>query len=110
MKTSRRVPLQNLVIADDLVGPTAAGLKKNTIRSGRRYIVEGRLELKTRSGILGPIIIVDVTSVSHKLAKDVTAEEIARNGFSDVEDMLSGMKRYYPDFGPLSEVTVIEWA
>jgi hypothetical protein len=100
--------MQNLIIADDLVAPTKAGLKKNTIRAGIRDITVGPLELRSFSGT-HPVIEVDVVEVSHKLASEVSDQEIAANGFRDLDDMLLGMKRFYPDFGPSSQVTVITW-
>lgn len=100
--------MQNLVIADDLVAPTKAGLKKNTIRAGIRDIKNGPLELHSSSGT-HPVIEVDVVEVSHKLANEVSDREIVANGFRDLADMLAGMKRFYPDFGPSSQVTVITW-
>lgn len=100
--------MQQLVIADDLVAPTKAGLKKNTIRAGMRDIHPGPLELKSSSGT-HPVIVVDVVEAGHKLAHQVTEQEIAENGFRDLDDMLTGMKRFYPDFGPLSVVTVVSW-
>jgi hypothetical protein len=100
--------MQNLAIADDLVAPTKAGLKKNTIRAGVRDIRIGPLELRSSSGT-HRVIEVEVVEVSHKLAKEVSDREIVANGFRDLEDMLIGMKRFYPDFGPASQVTVITW-
>ncbi|MCZ7861139.1 hypothetical protein O9X98_06935 [Agrobacterium salinitolerans] len=100
--------MKHLVIADDLVGPTNAGLKKNTIRAGFRDIEPGPLELRSASGN-HPFIVVDVIEVAHKWASEVNDREITANGFLDLDDMLGGMKRYYPDFGPQSEVTVITW-
>jgi hypothetical protein len=100
--------MKHLVIADDLVGPTDAGLKKNTIRAGFREIELGPLELRSASG-LHPVLVVDVIEVGHKLARDVAQQEIAANGFNDLSDMLSGMRRFYPDFGPLSVVTIVTW-
>lgn len=100
--------MKHLVIADDLVGPTKVGLKKNTIRAGFRDIQPGSLELRSVSG-RHPVIVVDVIEVAHKRAREVNDTEITANGFLDLDDMLSGMKRFYPDFGPQSEVTVITW-
>lgn len=97
-----------LVIADDLVAPTNAGLKKNTIRAGKRDIDVGTLELRSSSGT-HPVIVVEVTEVSFKRAREVTASEVRANGFVDHDDMLAGMKRFYPTFGPESEVTVVTW-
>ena len=101
--------MQHLVIADDLHAPTLDRFKKNTIRSGRRDILPGKLELRAAGGTLPPIT-VDVIEVSHKLANQVTDDELFLNGFWNLDDMLEGMRRFYPDFGPRSEVTVVEWS
>lgn len=61
------------------------------------------MELHSSSGS-HPVIVVDVIEVAHKRANEVTIREISGNGFLDLDDMLAGMKRFYPDFGPQSEV------
>jgi hypothetical protein len=53
--------------------------------------------------------MVDVVSVAHKTAIEVTQGELEANGFVDMAHMLYGMSRFYPDFGPGSEVTVVGW-
>lgn len=52
---------------------------------------------------------MEVAEVGHKLADEVTMAEIRENGFAGQRDMLSGMRRFYPHFGPKSEVTVVRW-
>lgn len=58
-----------------------------------RDIQLGPLELKSSSGT-HPVIVVDVVEAGHKLAHQVTEQEIAENGFRDLDDMLTGMKRF----------------
>ncbi|WP_327210973.1 ASCH domain-containing protein [Rhizobium leguminosarum] len=99
--------MQQLAISGDLVASTLAGRKKNTIRAGRRDIVTGPLRLVPGDG--SPSFVVEVAEVGHKLADEVTMAEIRENGFAGQRDMLSGMRRFYPHFGPKSEVTVVRW-
>ncbi len=101
--------MQSLVLIDDLHADAQEGRKKNTIRNGIRDIVVGPLEFKSSSGSL-PGFIVDVAEVLYKKASEITTAELRENGFVDNEHMLSGMKRFYPDFGPASNITLIRWA
>jgi hypothetical protein len=103
------IALQSLLLADDLFPGIPSGLKKNTMRNGRRDIILGPLEFKRSSGN-GPSEFVNVTTVKHCLAANVSEEDCIANGYRDHAEMLTGMKRYYPDFGPGNEVTVIIWA
>jgi hypothetical protein len=101
--------MRSLILADDLHADAQEGRKKNTIRNGIRDIAEGPLEFKSSGGSL-PSFTVDVTQVLHKKASEVTSAELRENGFLDHTHMLSGMKRFYPDFGSASDITLIRWA
>lgn len=101
--------MQSLVLVDDLHADARQGRKKNTIRNGIRDIVRGSLEFKSSSGSL-PAFVVEVIEVLFKKASEITTAELQENGFTDYEHMLSGMKRFYPDFGPASDITLIRWA
>lgn len=102
-------------MADDLAfdetvwADVCKGLVRNTIRNGHRdYQPDEKVvlfctqypELKEE---------VEIFSVNHCLAHEIDAGDINENGFMDHEDMYEGMKQFYPDFGPDSEVTVILW-
>jgi hypothetical protein len=100
--------MQSLVLADDLHADTTSGRKKNTIRNGIRDIVNGPLEFKSSSGAL-PSFVVEVIEVLYKKGSELTAAELRENGFLDYAHMLSGMKRFYPDFGPASDITLVRW-
>jgi hypothetical protein len=100
--------MQSLVLADDLHADTHEGRKKNTIRNGIRDILSGPLEFKSSSGNL-PGFVVEVTEVLYRKASEVTAAELRENGFRDYAHMISGMKRFYPDFGPSSDITLVRW-
>ena len=54
--------------------------------------------------------MADIASVRHRLASEVTLQECRDDGFTDVDDMVQGMRRYYPTFGPDTPVPVIRWA
>jgi hypothetical protein len=79
-------------------------------RAGRRTrSAMGSLEFRSSSGSL-PGFVVEVIEVLFKKASEITTAELRENGFTDYEHMLSGMKRFYPDFGPASDITLIRWA
>lgn len=101
--------MQSLLLADDLFPGIHSDLKKNTMRNGKRDIVPGPLEFKPSSGH-GASTIVNVTMVKHCKAAEVSEEDCRANGYRDHADMMLGMKRYYSDFGPDNDVTVIIWA
>jgi hypothetical protein len=100
--------MQFLVLVDDLLPGIHSGLKKNTMRNGKRDIVLGPLEFRAASGN-GASVIVDVSEVKFNKAADVSHEDCLANGYRDRADMLVSMLRYYPDFGPDNEVTVVAW-
>jgi hypothetical protein len=54
-------------------------------------------------------VLADVTSVRHCLAKDVTNEEIADEGFLSFDDFLTQMRRFYPKFSVDTLITIIRW-
>lgn len=101
--------MQFLLLADDLFPGLSSGLKKNSMRNGKRDIALGPLEFRPSSGNGDPIV-VEVCEVKYSKAAEVSEEDCRANGYRDRADMLLGMRHYYPDFGPESDVTVIIWA
>jgi hypothetical protein len=100
--------MQFLALVDDLFPGIQSGLKNNTMRNGKRDIVPGPLEFRATSGN-GASVVVNVSEVAFSKAADVSEADCIANGYRDQGDMLVGMLRYYPDFGPDSDVTVIAW-
>lgn len=52
---------------------------------------------------------VFVITVTYIRARDMTDLDAQADGFDDVEDMLEGMLRFYPDMSWDSELTIIEF-
>jgi hypothetical protein len=100
--------MQFLVLVDDLLPGIHSGLKKNTMRNGKRDIVLGPLEFRAASGN-GATVSVNVSEVKFSKAADVSEEDCHANGYQDHADMLVSMLRFYPEFGPDSNVTVVAW-
>jgi hypothetical protein len=100
--------MQSLVLVDDLFPGIYSGLKNNTMRNGKRDIKPGPLELRAASGS-DVSAIVNVVEVKFSKAADVSHEDCRANGYRDRADMLVSMLRYYPDFGPENDVTVVVW-
>jgi ASC-1-like (ASCH) protein len=98
---------QHLMLDDGLMEDVRNGLKKVTIRNGRRDIHEGRLFLRgTRSG---DVVDVEVDRVLVVKFRDVPIRHIRLDGANSHEEMLAVMKRFYPDMDYDSLCTVIEW-
>ncbi|HLD96273.1 MAG TPA: ASCH domain-containing protein [Patescibacteria group bacterium] len=91
----------------------------------RRAILEGRLKISVREGYrdgydpgrpvmicchLDPwCVMATITASRHCLLSEVTEEERSDHGFASREDLLAGIRRFYPAMGWDSAVTVIRW-
>ncbi len=100
--------MQFLRLVDDLFPGILSGLKNNTMRNGKRDIKPGPLELRPTSGSRDPLV-VNVVDVKVSKAADVSEADCVANGYTDHSHMMVSMLRYYPDFGPTNDVTVITW-
>jgi hypothetical protein len=101
-------PLQAILIAteemrDDVFNQS----KKITIREGLRDYQLGRCILCCH--LLNWAQMVNIVSVTHKKAKDVTQKELEDDKYKNHEDMLKNMLRWYPKFSLESDVTVARW-
>jgi len=100
--------VQVLFLARDLFESIDQG-KTVTIRKGRRDVQLGDLRF------LSPIQEgeeqlqrdVYVTYVMYCKAIDIPIDLLMDDGFEDHDDMLEGMKRFYPDFEEDTECTVV---
>lgn len=84
-------------------------IKRITIRKGHRdYQPDENVVLYCTQY---PELKEEVTlfTVDHCLANEVSLQDLIDDGFEDHDDFYRGMKEYYPDFGPETEVTVITW-
>jgi hypothetical protein len=82
-------------------------VKEITIREGERDYVPGFCVLTNID--TNRSVGADITSVRHCKLKEVTHIECLEDNFRDHEDMYEGMKKYYPNMTPESDVTIIRW-
>jgi len=103
-------PYVALLIAGDVAKEDCeAKLKKISIRKGYRDYRTGDTLLLCchLSCWAGPI--ARVTEVRHTIAEFITDKECTDDGFENWDDMVEGLKEYYPDFAEQTPVTVIRW-
>ncbi len=85
-----------------------SGKKRMTIRYGRKYRVRpGNVVFLTVGNT--PIARAKITSVQVKQLGRLTPAEIRMEGYRSFEDLLSNLRRHYPDIRKDSYVTVIKW-
>ncbi|MBM3261477.1 ASCH domain-containing protein [Candidatus Kaiserbacteria bacterium] len=101
--------LQALLIAPEqrMREMVHSGHKEITIREGHRDYKPGLTMLCCEK--VPWAVMVDITSVRHCLAHEVTPDEYESDGFTSIKDMCTQMKRFYPDFKQTSQVTIIRW-
>jgi hypothetical protein len=91
----------------------------------RRAILEGRLKISIREGYregydpgrpvmlccqIDPwCVMAKITASRHCLLSEVTEEEYRDHGFANREDLLAGMRRFYPEMGWDNAVTIVRW-
>lgn len=83
------------------------GIKEISIREGHRDYKPGPGVIcdPTDSFVVG----VTFTNIVHKTLGEVTEEEWLADGFTGQEDLLSGMREYYPNIELNSPVTILFW-
>ena len=83
------------------------GTKKISIREGHRDYRMGKVMLCCH---LEPwAVMADITDVRHTTLNEVAEDEYKADGFTNKQDMLNGMQRFYPTMTMDSPVTVIRW-
>jgi hypothetical protein len=95
---------QKMWLVDDLFPSLLAGEKLCTIRAGKREFTTGPLTFESKTG---QVAYVDVTEVRHKKLRDLTDSEAQMDGALNAEDMADALKRFYPDIGPDSDITIV---
>lgn len=102
-------PTQALLIAPDkeMRADVISGLKQITIREGHRGYTAGLAALYCPEWPWA--VHVDITEVKHCTLAEVTPEEWQADGFISQDDMLEGLRRFYPMVTLQSPVTVIRW-
>jgi len=101
--------LQALLIAPDdtMRANIISGAKKISIREGTRDYGVGPMMICCH---LEPWVVqVDVTWVDHISLGEVTQEQWEADGFTSQQDLLDGLRSYYPNITLDSPVTVVYW-
>ena len=99
---------QMLKLADDLMPGIRDGAKRVTIRNGRRDIQLGRLRIEATQAT-EPTLHVNVSRVLVVPLHRVPQEALDGDGFTDAEEALEILRRFYQSITLESEVTVIEF-
>ena len=79
--------------------------KRCTIRAGYRDVRLGNLRFESDSCAC----IVKVINVIHTTLSDVPEKYMINDGFGTHNEMIHGLRLYYPDIDYNSEVTIINW-
>ena len=101
--------MQTLKLNDDLMKWVSEGKKHGTSRKGRRDIALGALTLEATNGTLPPIQ-VDVASVTYTRLKNTPTEVIQSEGYKNILELVTSLRRFYPDVTLEDEFTLVEWA
>ncbi len=103
-------PLYAILIAQDpeMRENILSGKKQITIREGHRGYKTGPAIV---CSYLEPwAVMVDITDVRYCTLGDVMEEEYKADGFNSQEELLSGLRKFYPQIEYTSPVTVVKWA
>jgi len=109
MNVKLKRPLQALLIAPDkkMGEDVLSGNKKITIREGWR---DYQPALSVLCCPIEPWCVgINITDVKYKSIKEVTPEEYLADGFKSRDELIEGLKKYYPNINLESKVTVICW-
>jgi len=101
--------MQTLKLADDLFQGIEEGWKQATIRTGKRDITPGELLVFEGATIPDLKRTVYVHRVSYLVAQDMTDFDAQLDGAETAGEMVQALKRFYPDIGPMSLLTLIEF-
>lgn len=102
-------PLQALLLDNNnvMVENTLASVKQISIREGDRDYRIGQLILCNPDNNF--CVMADIVEVRKCKLSEVTQEEWEADGFVSQEDLLTGMRIFYPDITLESTVTIIRW-
>lgn len=99
--------IQTIKMADDFMESISCDRKKTTIRKGVRDYTLGPAVIESVSGTQKFRVFID--GLSTNFADCLPEADLSDDGFADVSDMVERMKRFYPDFQPNTEVTVVRF-
>ena len=95
---------QKLLMTEGVFDALTDG-KRVTIRKGRRNIQLGDIIFESTE--IKRIQKADIIYVMYSLLKNIPIDAIENDGFNSVEEMLDGMKGFYPDITLDSECTIV---
>ena len=104
--------MKTILFAEGLLAPVLSRHKKITLRkyrSGAHDFIEGEfIEGRFADGetTLTLRLLADTEIVEAGKISDIVARE---DGFRNAHDMLVRMRRYYPDFGPATQVAIVRF-
>jgi hypothetical protein len=101
--------MQTLQLADDLFEGVWDGSKTLTILNGRHEIALGDLLFEGTTDTVVFSAIVDVWAIIYTKLGDLFNEDARLDGAETAEDLAANMKRFYPDIGPDSEITIVKF-
>jgi hypothetical protein len=105
--TQKRALQALLIAGTKMRDEVLDGLKKITIREGHRNYTLGPVMIGCH--LLSWATLRTITKIQWKLLKEVTDEEMFADGFISQDDMMAGLRQFYPNIGLDSPVTVVEW-
>lgn len=107
-KKTHPIPRSTLRLTPEGYQHALTGDKAITIRAGHRPYRRGVCWLARRWPTAR--VIADITQVRRTTLARVTEAEWRDDGFQSRADMLTRLRRFYPDLTTTSTVTVIRWA
>ena len=81
--------------------------KKITIREGNRDYHLGAVIITNPER--GYCLSATIAKVNHYVAREVPEQDFMDDGYKSRTEMISDLRKFYPDLTPDSEVTVIRW-
>jgi len=84
-----------------------SGEKTCTIRKGTRNYKSGTAMLCCH--VEPWAVMADITGICFCNLSNVAEKDFKSTGFDSQEEMLEGMRKFYPDINSESDVTVVRW-
>jgi hypothetical protein len=110
MSKNLKPPLYSLFLAAEeaMWEDTIFGRKRITVREGHRDYRAGRPMVLVTPDV-SCAVMVDIIEVRHCLLRELTAEELAADGFRDHGHAVAELRRFYADISLEAPVTAIRW-
>jgi hypothetical protein len=96
---------RHIMLKGEFADKLLTGRKKTTIRIG---IVKPKYREVIIHGKGKPLAKAIITNVTYKKVSELTDEDAMRDGFSNVSELLSALRKVYGDVKPDDIVTIIE--